>query len=118
MKRSCANGSESEWRASPIYDLLPPSTQVVPSESILDGGVVDDTSTIALAELSTVVTLSRQQVIDDDLSDALVFVRRAANAVARGEDAIIFKGQELGTDNYTDKTNTQGRRSAACYGVE
>src|SRR5438105_1711679 len=89
-----------EWQKSrvagpflSIYAPLPPSTQEVPSEVILDYRDVDDADTTRILELTTPVSLSRQQVNEEDLSGALLLFRRAATALAREEDEVIFNGQ-------------------------
>lgn len=81
----------------PVYGPLPPSTQVVPSEEIQDGGTIDAAATVRIVELTTTVELNRQQVREEDLSDALLLFRRAATALGRAEDHVIFKGQDTGT---------------------
>ena len=78
----------------PTYTNLPPSSQVVPSETVQPDGSVNDSDTIRIVELSASISLSRQQVQEDDLSDALLLMRRAATALARAEDFVIFNGQE------------------------
>src|SRR5262249_40737745 len=78
----------------PTYGPLPPSTEVMPSELVdPKTGRVDDTKTTLIREVSRPVDLSEQQVRDEELSSALLSFRRAANAVARAEDAIIFNSQ-------------------------
>jgi uncharacterized linocin/CFP29 family protein len=77
----------------PIYGPLPPSTHVVPSEVIGRGGTVDDGEISRIYELTVRVELSRQQVAEEDLSGALMLLRRAATALAIDEDDVIFNGQ-------------------------
>lgn len=93
-----------EWRrvrvagsVLPMYGPLPPSTQVVPSEVLNASGDVDDGATARLLELAATVELSRQQVSEDELTDAILQFRRAATAVARAEDKVIFNGQQPAT---------------------
>jgi uncharacterized linocin/CFP29 family protein len=76
----------------PIYGPLPPSTQVVPSEVIKDNGTVDDRATAALLEIALPVTLSRQQIREEDLSSALLQFRRRATQLGQLEDWFIFNG--------------------------
>src|SRR5262249_21246251 len=76
----------------PIYGPLPPSTQVVPSEVLKPDGSVDDRATAALVEIALPVTLSRQQIWEEDLSSALLQFRRRATQLAQFEDWFIFNG--------------------------
>ena len=76
----------------PIYGPLPPSTQVVPSEVIKDNGTVDDRATAALLEIALPVTLSRQQIREEDLSSALLQFRRRATQLGQLEDWFVFNG--------------------------
>jgi uncharacterized linocin/CFP29 family protein len=76
----------------PIYGPLPPSTQVVPSEVLKPDGSVDDRATAALLEIALPVTLSRQQIWDEDLSSALLQFRRRATQLGQLEDWFIFNG--------------------------
>jgi len=54
---------------------------------------VDDRTCRPLSNISVNVYLRTAQVHDTDLSSALIMFRRAANIIARVEDAIIFNGQ-------------------------
>jgi uncharacterized linocin/CFP29 family protein len=76
----------------PIYGPLPPSTQVVPSEVIRDDGTVDDRATATLLEIALPVTLSRQQIREEELSSALLQFRRRATQLGQIEDWFIFNG--------------------------
>src|SRR5215469_16944827 len=76
----------------PIYGPLPPSTQVVPSEVLERDGSVDDRATAALVEIALPVTLSRQQIWEEDLSSALLQFRRRATQLGQLEDWFIFNG--------------------------
>lgn len=76
----------------PIYGPLPPSTQVVPSEVLKPDGTVDDRATAALIEIALPVTLSRQQIWEEDLSSALLQFRRRATQLGQLEDWFIFNG--------------------------
>jgi uncharacterized linocin/CFP29 family protein len=75
----------------PVYGPLPPSTQVVPTEVLKDGSV-DDRATAALVEIALPVTLSRQQIWEEDLSSALLQFRRRATQLGQLEDWFIFNG--------------------------
>jgi uncharacterized linocin/CFP29 family protein len=77
----------------PAYGPLPPSTQVVPSEVLKRNGTVDDLATAVVLEISLPVTLNRQQVMEEDLSSALLEFRRRATQVGQLEDWYIFNGQ-------------------------
>jgi len=76
----------------PIYGPLPPSTQVVPSEVLKSNGSVDDRATADLIEISLPVKLSRQQILEEDLSSALLQFRRRATQLGQLEDWFIFNG--------------------------
>src|SRR5215469_6833913 len=76
----------------PIYGPLPPSTQVVPSEVLMPDGSVDDRATAAVVEVALPVTLSRQQIWEEDLSSALLQFRRRATQLGQLEDLFIFNG--------------------------
>jgi uncharacterized linocin/CFP29 family protein len=76
----------------PIYSQLPPSTQVVPSEVLKRDGSVDDRATADLVEIDLPVVLSRQQVLEEDLSSALLQFRRRATQLGQLEDWFIFNG--------------------------
>jgi uncharacterized linocin/CFP29 family protein len=76
----------------PIYGPLPPSTQVVPSEVLKPDGSVDDRATAVLLEIALPVTLSRQQIWEEDLSSALLQFRRRATQLGQLEDWFIFNG--------------------------
>jgi uncharacterized linocin/CFP29 family protein len=76
----------------PIYGPLPPSTTVVPSEVLEDDGSVDDRATADLVEIALPVRLSRQQIMEEDLSSALLQFRRRAIQLGQLEDWFIFNG--------------------------
>jgi uncharacterized linocin/CFP29 family protein len=76
----------------PIYGPLPPSTQVIPSEVLKPDGTVDDRATAVLLEIALPVTLSRQQIREEDLSSALLQFRRRATQLGQLEDWFIFNG--------------------------
>lgn len=54
---------------------------------------IDDTRTVLLSTLQVKVFLRGAQAADPDLTSALQLFRRAANVLARLEDAIVFNGQ-------------------------
>jgi uncharacterized linocin/CFP29 family protein len=76
----------------PIYGPLPPSTTVVPSEVLKPDGSVDDRATADLLEIALPVALSRQQILGEDLSSALLQFRRRATQLGQLEDWFIFNG--------------------------
>jgi uncharacterized linocin/CFP29 family protein len=55
---------------------------------------VDDKKTLPLATLHVKVWLRGAQTADPNLTSALQMFRRAANVLARLEDAIVFRGQQ------------------------
>jgi uncharacterized linocin/CFP29 family protein len=83
----------------PLYGPLPPDADFVRRSTIetpaAPGGEVKvkDREVIQLATLQVKVSLRAAQVADPDMSSALQVFRRAANIVARLEDAIVFRGQ-------------------------
>jgi uncharacterized linocin/CFP29 family protein len=81
----------------PAYGPLPPSTQVVPSEVFNPDGTVDDQATSVLLEIALPVTLTRQEVREEDLSSALLQFRRRASQVGQLEDWYIFNGTYPGS---------------------
>jgi uncharacterized linocin/CFP29 family protein len=76
----------------PIYSSLPPSTTVVPSEVLKPDGSVDDRATADLFEIDLPVVLSRQQIMEEDLTSALIQFRRRATQLGQLEDWFIFNG--------------------------
>jgi hypothetical protein len=76
----------------PEYGPLPRETQVVPSEMFNADGTVDERSVAPLMEIALPVVLSRQQVLEEDLSGALLQFRRRAAQVGQLEDWFIFNG--------------------------
>jgi uncharacterized linocin/CFP29 family protein len=88
----------------PIVGPLPPDTDYV-SRGTLDYEpvgvspqriVIKDTDTKPLCTLEIQVYLRGPQIADPELTSALQMFRRAANTLARLEDAIIFNGQDSG----------------------
>jgi uncharacterized linocin/CFP29 family protein len=53
---------------------------------------IGDRDTIRLATLQVTVPVRNAQMVDPELSSALALFRRAANVVARLEDAVVFRG--------------------------
>jgi uncharacterized linocin/CFP29 family protein len=75
-----------------VYGSLPPSTQVVPSELLLRDGAIDGRSVAPLQEIDLPVKLTRQQILEEDLSSALLQFRRRATQLGQLEDWYVFNG--------------------------
>jgi hypothetical protein len=78
----------------PLYGPLPGSTDFVRAEIIPPGAplTIQDTNTIQLATLQVLVSLRGAQMADSEMVSVLAMFRRAANVLARLEDAVIFRG--------------------------
>lgn len=113
----------------PLYGPLAADTEAVPKNRLeLDSTVglgeshqpsermaVVDYETIRLSTIALNVHLKSQQVSDPELSSALIMFRRAADIIARVEDAIIFNGQRdvaegpvAGADNVPNVYSVSG----------
>ena len=93
----------------PLYGPLEPDADFVRSEMVSTDGkelTIEDKEVIQLATLQVKVKLRGAQVADPDLMSALQAFRRAANALARLEDAIVFRGQK-GVDDGPDVAAAQ-----------
>jgi uncharacterized linocin/CFP29 family protein len=79
----------------PLFGPLPASADFVRREEIIiDNRItIADTDTIKLPTLQVKVYLRGAQMADPELASALALFRRAANLLARLEDALIFNGQ-------------------------
>jgi uncharacterized linocin/CFP29 family protein len=90
----------------PLVGPLPPGQASVPALSMASGPItgpeageagerleIDDSVTLPLTTLSCLVYLTTQQVEDPELASAKQLVARAADLVARLEDAVVFNGQ-------------------------
>ena len=53
---------------------------------------IQDRDTIQLATLQVMVRVRSAQMADPELASALALFRRAANVIARLEDAVVFRG--------------------------
>jgi uncharacterized linocin/CFP29 family protein len=53
---------------------------------------IDDRDTIRLATLQVLVPVRNAQIADPEMTSMLALFRRAANVIARLEDAIVFRG--------------------------
>jgi uncharacterized linocin/CFP29 family protein len=71
------------------YPLMTVAGAVVPGRRQLN---INDRDTARLATLQVTVPVRNAQMADPELSSALALFRRAANVVARLEDAVIFRG--------------------------
>jgi uncharacterized linocin/CFP29 family protein len=90
----------------PLYGPLPADTDFVRADTLGYSDSpgtnpseprrmsVDDKTTKPLSTLHVKVWLRGAQVADPDLTSALQMFRRAANVLARLEDAIVFRGQQ------------------------
>jgi uncharacterized linocin/CFP29 family protein len=100
----------------PIYGPLPLSTQVVPSEVLKPDCSVDDRATAALIEIALPVTLSRQQIWEEDLSSALLQFRRRATQLGQLEDWYIFNGTYPSADEFApEESGLPHYRPALAY---
>jgi uncharacterized linocin/CFP29 family protein len=80
----------------PLFGPLPASTDFVRSERISYGSrkiTIDDTDTRKLPTLQVKVYVRGAQMADPEMTSVLALFRRAANVLARLEDAVIFNGQ-------------------------
>ena len=85
----------------PLVGPLPADTDYVSADRIHYPGAesdppwmtINDTSTIRLATLQVKVYLRGAQMADPALTSALALFRRAANVLARLEDAVVLRGQ-------------------------
>lgn len=100
----------------PIYGRLPPSTTVVPSEVLKPNGSVDDRATADLLEIDLPVILSRQQILEEDLSSALLQFRRRATQLGQLEDWYIFNGTYPSQDEFApEESGLPHYRPALAY---
>jgi uncharacterized linocin/CFP29 family protein len=78
----------------PLVGPLSADTDFVRAETILNQPPlrIDDRNTIQLATLQARVLLRGAQMADPELTSALSLFRRAANMLARLEDAVVFNG--------------------------
>jgi uncharacterized linocin/CFP29 family protein len=80
----------------PLYGPLSPDTDFVRAEIIpADPPLrIEDRQTIQLATLEVQVRVRSAQMADSEMTSALALFRRAANVLARLEDAVVFMGLE------------------------
>jgi uncharacterized linocin/CFP29 family protein len=88
----------------PLYGPLPPGTDFVRKEKITDDPqiTIADTDTIKLPTLQVKLRMRGAQMADPEMTSVLALFRRAANLLARLEDAIIFNGQPGPNDPPTE----------------
>jgi uncharacterized linocin/CFP29 family protein len=86
----------------PLYGPLPPDTDFVRAETISFAPnlqppppqqiAIADRATIQLATLQVRVSVRSVQMADPEMRSVLALFRRAANVLARLEDAVVFRG--------------------------
>jgi uncharacterized linocin/CFP29 family protein len=83
----------------PLFGPLQPSADFVRKETISDGPplTIDDTDIIKLLTLQVKVPIRGAQMADPEMASVLALFRRAANVLARLEDALIFNGRHPDT---------------------
>jgi uncharacterized linocin/CFP29 family protein len=90
-------------RFLPLYGPLSADAETVPTELLEPEESpgeerhrlhVNDSSVLRITTIAVNVYLNSQQIAQPDLSAALTLFRRAANIIARVEDALIFRGRE------------------------
>jgi uncharacterized linocin/CFP29 family protein len=98
-----ANAARVAARFLPLYGPLPKDTDFVRDETLDEPSASDppylsvkDKKTVELATLQVKVRLRGAQIADPDLTSALQLFRRAANVLARLEDAVVFTGLKNG----------------------
>ena len=70
-----------------------PSRRPSPPATAIDRLTVDSDPTLFLTTIAVNVSVRMREAADSDLNAALVMFRRAANYIARIEDALIFNGR-------------------------
>jgi Encapsulating protein for peroxidase len=84
----------------PLYGPLPADTDFVRAEIIPPGPPlrIRDRDTIQLATLQVRVPVRSAQMADPDMRSVLAVFRRAANVLARLEDAVVFRSRRPPAD--------------------
>jgi uncharacterized linocin/CFP29 family protein len=97
----------------PCFGPLDRSATVVRSQELREDNQrpsqpikVDDVKTLKLWTLAVHVELNQQQLAEENLTGALSAFRRAANLLARAEDAIAFNGLQY-PDDVADPTDRE-----------
>ena len=86
----------------PLYGPLPGDATTVPKDLLYQpvrcqGTLgVDDFETIRLSTVAVNVSVRNHMLADPELAAASIMFKRAANIIARVEDAIIFNGRDDG----------------------
>jgi uncharacterized linocin/CFP29 family protein len=120
--RICTTVTEEAQRTRVAAQILPvvgpedPSTVAVPAYSLTyhaaPGGAagqrmaVSSDPTLYLTSISVIVELAGREVADPSLSAALTMFRRAANVIARAEDALVFNGRTTGDNGIIKRADT------------
>jgi uncharacterized linocin/CFP29 family protein len=77
----------------PLYGPLPANADFVRTESVFyDPLRIADKNTTQLATLQLSVRVRGEQLADPEMGSVLTLFRRAANVIARLEDALVFNG--------------------------
>src|ERR1700732_5264378 len=77
----------------PLYGPLPASADFVRTETVsYDPLRIADKNTTQLATLQLNVRVRGEQLADPEMGSVLTLFRRAANVIARLEDALVFNG--------------------------
>ena len=97
----------------PLYGPLPGDATTVPADLLLQPGpgvqgtlAVNDFVALRLATVSVNVFIGNHMLADPELAAASIMFRRAANIVARVEDAIIFRGRNTAANPPIPGTET------------
>jgi uncharacterized linocin/CFP29 family protein len=69
---------------------------------------IDDRDTMRLATLQVTVPVRNAQMADPEMSSVLTLFRRAANVLARLEDAVVFRGLAAGAGGAAPPAGTGG----------
>lgn len=98
--------SEPEEESAPESDRVP-GVELTPEDDPVPEPIkVDDVDTLRLWTLSVHIELKQRQLAEENLAGAISAFRRAANLLARSEDAVVFNGLPK-----TDPTNQQLRNA-------
>ena len=82
------------WRPGDYAAALAAQERIASAQAILGRQRlgIDDRDTIRLATLQVLVPVRNAQMADPEMTSVLALFRRAANVIARLEDAIVFRG--------------------------
>jgi uncharacterized linocin/CFP29 family protein len=94
-----ANKARVAARFLPLYGPVALDAETVPAQNLKpedhEGNwrlLIDEYATLRISTIAVNVYLNSQQMAQPDLMSALTLFRRAANIIARVEDAMIFQG--------------------------